>query len=743
MTEPGPERVPFLTELRRRGVLRVAASYGAIAWLLIQIVGAVADPLELPRWAIRALIFTALLGFPVAVGLAWFLEFTPQGVAVDRQQPGERRPTAGGLRRYADLAVIGLLLLVVGYLVARQPDVVGLHDRATVAVLPFENLSTAKDGEVLALGIAESVLHQLANLQQLDVISRTSSFNFRGRSADAREIGRQLKANFLLEGSVQSDRSRLRITTQLIDVRTGADVWSMRFDRRPSDIFAVQDEIALQVTHALELALDADAIKHMKGQGTESLDAYLAFLQARTQLAGDRVADVQQAIEQLERAVSLDPNFAAAYVGLAEAGLFVAEYDVTDDRQARFEGALERGRALIERALALDPENGEAYIVQASMTAFTDLAGAEAEYRRGLELSPNSASGYAGLAAVLYETLSRRNEALAMLDRARKLDPLQPAHDVLRARFLLYDRADVQGANELLVDVLRRNPDYLPALAGLTEVRTHCMGAPVEGIEYGERALQLDPLTEHTRHSLVLAYLDVGDVAAAELIVDTADHDVSVRRIPILLYQHEWQRAGDVAYESFARHGVTPRASPLAVAAIRMHARVTRDYERARFALEAISGIRWDAAGLPVMPDRPGVRDAAIGLADVLLLDGHEQKGQRLLAEILGRMHQEIENEGRREFWYQRMHPVALALNGETDEAIAMLQRSLATKNGLGEWWYFLEREPAYDRLRQDPRFAAMLREARAHSVEQRRILDRRRTDGRLPDRSDGKLDRP
>ena len=180
----------FLTELRRRGVLRVAASYGAIAWLLVQIASAVADPLDLPRWAIRGLIFALVLGFPVAIGLAWFLEFTPQGVAVDRQPSGERRPATGGIRRYADLVVIGLLLLVVGYLVARQPDVVGLRDRATVAVLPFENLSTLADGEMLALGIAESVLHQLANLQSSRSFrARHRSLSAGGRRTPARSAG--------------------------------------------------------------------------------------------------------------------------------------------------------------------------------------------------------------------------------------------------------------------------------------------------------------------------------------------------------------------------------------------------------------------------------------------------------------------------------------------------------------------------------------------------------------------------
>lgn len=733
MTQRRTERTPLLTELRRRGVLRVAASYGAIAWLLVQIGGTVAEPLDLPGWAMRALIFTAALGFPIAVGLAWFLEITPQGVAVDRQEPGARRPGVLGLRRYADLVVIGVLLAVVGYLLARQPDVVGLGDRATVAVLPFENLSTGADSEVLALGIAESVLHQLANLRQLDVISRTSSFAFRGRTEDAREIGRQLKAEFLLEGSVQSDRSRLRITTQLIDARTGADVWSMRFDRRPSDIFAVQDEIALQVTRALELTLDADAAERLKGMGTEHLDAYLAFIQGRTLLAGNRVADAELAIEHMQRAVELDPDFAAAYVGLAEAGLFVAEYDVTDDREGRFEQALERGRSLIERALAVDPEYGEAYLVRASMVAYSDLDAAEADYRRGLELSPNAANGYAGLAAVLYETLPRRDEALEMLDRARKLDPLQPAYDVTKAIFLHYERGDTRGAEELLVDVLRRNPDYQPALGRLSGIRILNLGQTADGIELGEHALSLDPLSEDVRHSLIRAYLDVGDEAAARTLVADATHELAVRRVPILLFQRDWRGAGEAAYDAQERLIVTPRESPLVVMAIRMHARATGDYERARRVLEVMSGVRWDSANRPTLPDRPGVRDAPIGLADILLAAGRDAEGHQLLDEILKRMRRETLEEGRSEYWYLRFHPVALALNGEREEGIGMLERAVSAGMGLTDWWLFLDLEPAFEGMRQDARFQALLRQARANSTEQRERLERMRADGRVP----------
>ncbi len=373
----------------------------------------------------------------------------------------------------------------------------------------------------------------------------------------------------------------------------------------------------MQVTRALELTLDAAALKRMRGQGTEDLDAYLAYVQARTLLASDRVADVEQAIEHLERATALDSKFAAGYVALAEAEMFVAEYDVTEDRQARFERALGRGRTLVEQALSLDPGSGEAYLVRASINAYTDLAAAETDYRHGLELSPNSPMGYAGLAAVVYEDPARRNEALALLDRARKLDPLQPAYDVTKAMFLSYERGDVQGAADLLADVLRRNPDYQPALARMGELRSQLLGQTAAGIEYGERALSLDPLSEGTRRMLVRAYLDVGDVVAAQQVVDEADHELSVRSLPILMYQRDWRRAGEAAYDSLSRQTYAATDIDLGILAMRMYARATGDYERARLALVDLSRIRQEPSGDLALPDRavpgPGRRGSALG----------------------------------------------------------------------------------------------------------------------------------
>ena len=729
----------WVHRLRERGVIRVAASYAVIAWLLLQIADVTFEPLGVPRWVMVSLIVTAVLGFPLAIALAWFYEVGDRGIVLDTAGEGVARPVVHGLRRYADVAIIGVLLVAVAVLLVRQSDL-GREGagNSTIAVLPFQNLSTSKDGEVLALGIAESVLYQLANLAQLNVISRTSSFAFTDRREDAQEIGRQLGARYLLEGSVQSDRSRMRVTTQLVDTQTGAEIWAMRFDRSPGDIFAVQDEIAVQVTQALELSVDPAAMERMTGQGTNNLGAYLAFLQGRTLLANNRVVDMQEAIGHFERSVKLDAGFAAAYVSLAEAGLFVAEYEVTDDRQERFERALLHGQELVEKALELDPDSGAAYLQRAHLAAFDDLAAAEADYRRGLELSPNAAKGYAGLAAVVYETPSRRDEALELLDRARKLDPLELSYDVTKSAFLHYERADTRGADALLVGVLKRNPRYSPALARLGGLR-HGKRQAANGIRYWEQALALDPLLEDTRRALIRAYVDLGDLPAAEQLIEDEGLEPSPRRLLLLMYEGDWRQAGEVAYESLASRTVSARDMGLHVAAIRMHARATGEFDRARTALGEASGVRWDAAGRAILPHEGSpLRDAAIGLADVLLASGQERQGRQLLATILARMRYELGELGRPELWYYYWHPIALGLNGERDAAIAMIERSVANGAGLEDWWYFFEPEPAYASLRQDARFQATLRTVRAYVEAQRRELDRLRAEGLVPNRTAG-----
>ena len=727
----------WLQRLRERGVIRVAASYAVIAWLLLQIADVTFGPLGVPGWVMVSLIVAAVLGFPVAVALAWFYEAGGSGVTRDTAAAGVPRPVVPGLRRYADVAIIAVLLAAVAVLLVRQSDLGPCGARGlAIAVLPFQNLSTSRDADVLASGIAESVLHQLASLAELDVISRTSSFAFRDRAEDAREIGRQLGARYLLEGSVQSEPARMRVTTQLIDTETGSDVWSMRFDRRPGDVFAIQDEIAVQVTQALELSLDPEAKERMTGQGTTNLQAYLAFLQGRALLATGNVTEVKAATEHFERSVALDPKFPAAYVNLAQAELFVADFEVTDDRQARFAAALERGETLVQKALSLDPENGDAVLQRAHLAAYTNLAAAEADYRRGLELSPNSAEGFAGLASVLYANAGAPRRGARDARSRPKARPARagPRRHQIGVSLL---RARRYPGSKRIARRRTEAPSRIRAGARAPLCPSHhAMGQSANGIRYGEEALALDPLLEETRRVLIRTYVNLGDAQAARQLVGESFDEVSPRALPILLHERRWVDAGEVAYASLARGTLSPITMGDHLNAIRMHARTTGDFDRARALLEEMSGVRWDATGQPVLREEGSpVRDTPIALADILLASGQEQEGRRLLATIIARMRQEMGTPGHPEIWYYGWHPIALALNGEGDAAIEMLQARIASKFELAAMRQ-LETEPSFAELRKDPRFQALMRQVRSHLDEQRRELDRLRAEGVVPDRS-------
>ena len=450
----------------------------------------------------------------------------------------------------------------------------------------------------------------------------------------------------------------------------------MRFDRPPGDVFAVQDEIAMQVARALELSLDANATDRLTGQGTSNLDAYLAYLQGRSLLANDRVVDMREAIAQFERSIDLDPKFAAAYVSLAEAELFVAEYDVTDDRTERFDRALVHGRELVDKALKLDPENGDAYLQRAHLTAFDDLQAAAADYRRGLELSPNSARGYAGpgRGAVRGPAAARRGTRAA--GRRASSTRSSRATTCTKAVFLHYERGDAQAAVALLTEVIERNPNYLPALVRLCEIDSYGTGREAQGVSYCERALAVDPLSEETRRLLTKAYLDLGDEHAAADVAGDPSRRADVAQMQLLMFRKQWLQAGEVAYEVLDRRTDSPHTLGMILGAVRMHARATSDYARATAAIEQVAAVSWSESGAPILRNPSTLRDAEIALGDILLHGENPDRGRKLLTAIVERMDHDLRDLKRPEYWYYRWHPVALALLGRRDAALSMLERA-------------------------------------------------------------------
>ena len=406
----------------------------------------------------------------------------------------------------------------------------------SIAVLPFADMSAGRDQEYFSDGLAEELLNLLSKVPGLQVAARTSAFSFKGHTADIPTIGRQLVVANVLEGSVRKIGNHLRITAQLVRADSGYEVWSEIYDRELGDVFRIQDEIASNVVKALQLKLLGGIVP--RSTSTQNTDAYLVFLRGRAKMATQLLADTKSAAADFEHAIKLDPNYGPAYVELATAKVQLAEFDVTENRPTTLSAAIQEAKFLIERALALDPRNAQAYAERGHLRAYTDLRGAEQDYREAVKLDPNSARGYAGLASVVYEDPGRRGECLALLAKAAVLDPLDPQYDVLRAQLLFYARSDATGADALLSEVVARNPQYQPALWRLAELR-RLRGHIADAVMYGEQALKLDPLPEWPRLVLINSYVDLGDIDAARAVADEAPHQLPIDRIRLLVHDSE------------------------------------------------------------------------------------------------------------------------------------------------------------------------------------------------------------
>lgn len=408
--------------LRERGVIRVAASYAVIAWLLLQIADVTFEPLGVPKWVMTSLIVAAVLGFPVAVALAWFYEIGDEGLQRDTAAEGALRPSVHGKRRYADLVIIGVLLATVAVLVVRQSDIGRPPPPANpaIAVLPFENLSGDPAQEYFSDGLAEEVLDRLGRVPGLKVIASSSSFSYKDRNQDAKAIADQLGVTSLLQGSVRRDGRRLKLNARLVDGATGYQLWSGSFDRETTDVFAVQAELAAAVIEAIVPTARGDPVA--APPPTTSLDAhdhYLLGLAAQRARSSARLAE---SVAHFEQAVALDPSYAQAHAALANSLLLWSTYTYALAAPERRDAA-KRAEHAAYKALALDATLSEAHGALGNVLTWLERPGAEDEYKRALELNPNNAIVVHFYAGLLSHDPARKAESDRMLDRALELDP--------------------------------------------------------------------------------------------------------------------------------------------------------------------------------------------------------------------------------------------------------------------------------------------------------------------------------
>jgi TolB-like protein/Tfp pilus assembly protein PilF len=420
----------FFAELKRRRVFRVMAVYGIVGFVLLQIMDLVVPALLLPEWTYRFVALILLLGFPVAIVLAWAFEMTPEGVRRTAEAaPGELTEitAAPASKRWSSglLALVGITALLAGvWYVGRQSAPAAGADGAagpvleSIAVLPFVNMSSDPEQEYFSDGISEELLNLLAKIPELRVVSRTSAFSFKGETLEIREIAERLNVAHVLEGSVRKDGNQVRVTAQLIEARSDTHLWSDTWDRSLDDIFAIQYEIAADVVARLKVTLLGES------PTVEETDpeAYALYLQAR-QLGRQFTAEsVEQSNALYEQALEIDPDYAAAWAGLANNYNYQAAFVLRP-----IDEGIRLAREAANRALAIDPEYAQAYAELGQIAAVYDgdLATAAQHLERALALEPTNPD-IIGAAARLVRSLGRLDEAIALREYAVARDPVNP-----------------------------------------------------------------------------------------------------------------------------------------------------------------------------------------------------------------------------------------------------------------------------------------------------------------------------
>jgi len=460
----------ILTELKRRNVYRAAVAYGVVAWFLTQLTTQVFPFFEIPNSAVRFVVIALAVGFPIAMLLSWIYELTPEGVVrTEDLDPVEARSVQRRSGRLLDFIIIGALLLVIAMLVAgRLPFYRQTGEsisQKSIAVLPFENLSEDKANAYFAEGIQEEILTRLAKIADLKVISRTSTQRYQSKPGNLAEIAKQLGVANILEGSVQKATDQVRVTVQLIQVASDSHLWADTFDRKLTDIFGVESEIAKAIADALQAKLTGGEQRALAVKPTNNSEAYDVYLrglalEARTTTSPD---DSEKAVGFYERAVQLDPGFALAWARLsrANAHVYFGGLDSTTARRNATERAL-------NTAQKLQPNSPETLLAQAYYQYWVrrDYELAKGTFGRVRELLPGS-SDVPGALALIARRQGRWDESVAYWEQTLVLDPRNTEWLALAAETyaMLRQFPAALKTYDRLLDIVPNDPDTVASKA--------------------------------------------------------------------------------------------------------------------------------------------------------------------------------------------------------------------------------------------------------------------------------------
>jgi adenylate cyclase len=452
----------FFAELKRRNVFRVAIAYVVVGWIVLQVSDVVLNNIDPPAWVFRVIMLLVAIGFPLILVFAWAFELTPEGLK--REKPAE------------DIAQAEDEAAPVADSFVEQK----LPATASVAVLPFVNMSGNTENEYFSDGLSEELLNMLAKVSSLKVAARTSSFHFKGHTGDIAKVAQRLGVSSVLEGSVRQSGARVRITTQLINAKDGYHLWSETYDRELDDIFAVQDEIASSVVKALKVKLLGEDSSKIGTGGTTNPEAYKAFLKGlHYRNRGSDEAAVNSAVAAYRHAIELDPGYANAYASLAD---------------------------------ALD---------QLARNNFADLdqvvSQAEDAANKAIELAPDLADGYQVLANITFAYRLDKEAAQKAIDKAMELDPGNVGVQIEYSHICM-NTGDIESA----LKAARTAQELDPISTSANQALGHALYFSrhyEEAISVCRHTLELDPHYPRPRYGIAMSQFMLGDVKSASVEV--------------------------------------------------------------------------------------------------------------------------------------------------------------------------------------------------------------------------------
>jgi TolB-like protein/Flp pilus assembly protein TadD len=655
----------FFEEVQRRKVYRVAAAYIIAAGFIIQIGSAVFPAWELPNWAFRLVVVLLLIGFPIALILAWAYDVTPQGI---RATPAPGVPIARGRRNLIMLIAIGVIIsAAAGFFLLPRASARKIDK--SIAVLPFQNLSDEKENAYFADGIQDDILTNLSKIGDLKVISRMSVMSYRGDGVrNAREIGKALGVGTLLEGSVRRAGNRVRVSVQLINANNDEHIWAEDYDRDLTDVFAIQTDLAQKIASALQAKLSANEKARLDRRPTENSDAYLLFVQAHDYSnRPDKFRDTSLKAEQLfEQAIRLDPNFAVAFAGLSMIESWAYHsFDPTPPRR-------EKARAAANEALRLQSDLPEGHLALGFSYYYgdRDYQPALAEFEIAKRDLPNEAQAYSAIGAI-QRRQGKWAESTANFEKSAALDP--------------------------------KNGSFLLNL-GFNYIATRNFEAADKTFD---RAIEASPQSV-ALHALKgwVAIMGKADFTVAErefvLIPPGMNPDglQTLTRYSVLILQRKFPEALQLV-QQFPKETLTGRLGPCPKAFFEgMLYRCQGDNVNAHAAFEGALTV-----AERLVRESPGdaARHAQLGL----ILAGLGRKEEAIKE---GKRAVELLPESEDAFDGPQA-TVALAQiyawTGEPDEAFRLLDHLLVVSNGLTI--PMLKLDPSWDPLRNDPRFQGLI----------------------------------